>query len=107
MNRACLFLLLLVGISGCSVTGRLYTNIVEPLTEDFNNTPVGTKTCVIKNYRFREPVSRVNVSVEWTTKDIAEQARKAGITNIYYMDVHTFSVLLELYRRKSIIVYGD
>ena len=107
VNRACLFLVMAIAVSGCSVSGRLYTNIVEPLSDDFNDTPIGTKTCIIKNYRIRDPLSGSNVSVEWSLKDITESAKKAGISRIYYMDVHTFSVLLGFYRKKNIIVYGD
>ena len=107
MNRAILLLIMVEVFSGCSLSGRLYTNIVEPLSENFNNTPVGTKTCVIKNYRLREPVSRLNVSAEWSMGYIVEQARKSGITKIYYIDIRTFSVLLDIYRKKDIIIYGD
>ena len=103
---ALVFVLLLV--SGCSqMQGRLYSNIVTPLTEDFNNTPVGTKKCILKHYRLKDPVSGYNVSAEWSSKDIAIAAEKAGIKNIYYMDVRTLSVLMELYRRRDIIIYGD
>ena len=94
-------------MAGCSVPGRLFTNVTEPFSLDFNHTPLGTKTCVIKNYRLKEPVSRFNVSAEWSRGEIAAAARKAGIRRIYYMDVHTLSVLMGLYRRKELIVYGD
>jgi len=99
--------LLLIILSGCSTTGRLYTNIIEPYTEDYNNTPVGLKKCIIKNHRFREPISRLNISAEWSVSDIIEQAHTAGIQKIYYMDVRTLSILSEIYRRKDIIIYGD
>lgn len=103
--------LLLTGVAmvlaGCIMQGRLFTNVTEPLSWDFDNTPLGTKTCVVKNYRLKEPVSRFNVSAEWTRGEIVEAAQQAGISRVYYVDMHTFSVLLGVYRRKEIIVYGD
>ncbi len=107
MNKIIGLTLIVVFFSGCALEGRLFSNTVAPLSSDFNNTPVGLKKCVIKNYRVREPVSRLNVSAEWSRGYVAEQAREAGIENIYYMDVRVLSFLLGIYRRKDLIIYGD
>ncbi|MFC1591469.1 TRL domain-containing protein [Thermodesulfobacteriota bacterium] len=100
-------LVLLLWLPGCSMNGRLFTSVVAPLTQNYNNTPLGSKRCVIKNHRLREPVSRLNVSAEWTTSEIAAEARKAGIAKIHYLDIRTFSLLTGIYRRQDIIIYGD
>jgi len=53
------------------------------------------------------PLATSRVSAEWDIESIADAAQKAGITKIYYTDLHTFSILLGTYRRNSLIIYGD
>ena len=101
----CLIVLFLT--SGCSSPGRLYTNITRPYTTNFNNTPIGTKTCRVKVKRIKEPVSRVGVSGEWNSDAIINAMREAGMTKCYYIDEKTFSLLNETYRTKTLILYGD
>ena len=93
--------------AGCSVPGRLYTNTTEPYTKNFDLTPVGTKTLVLKDYRLKEPISGYSISAEWTTDYILTAAGRAGITNVYYADLHTFALFLGIYKRKELIIYGD
>ena len=38
---------------------------------------------------------------------IAEKIKKAGIKKIHYSEMRTFSVLFGIYKRKTLIVYGD
>jgi TRL-like protein family len=91
---------------GCSDRrGLLYTSLVEPYSGDFRETPVGTKSVVTTTHRFK--VFRLNLSGEWDTDEIVRVAREAGITDIHYIDVKTFSILLGTYRRQTLIVYGD
>ena len=87
--------------------GLLYTSMVEPYSREFRETPVGEKAVVINNHRFKEPVSRLNISGEWDTDEIERLAREAGITEIHYIDIKTLSILLGTYRRQTLIVYGD
>ncbi len=91
-------------LSGC---GLLYTNQIEPYSGKFDRTPVGTKRCVITSHQIKEPVTGASIYVEWTSSFILSEARKAGIKDIYYMDKKTLSVLLGIYKRESLIVYGD
>lgn len=107
MIKSATILIVLLLASGCSTQGRLYTNITKPYSRDFNRTRTGTKVCVIKDHRLREPVSNYNFSAEWTNETILKAAEKAGITNIHYADIHTFSILFEIYRRRTLILYGD
>ncbi len=109
MNKlVCLFCLILC-LAGCSwiSKGLLYTNVIRPYSRDFNNTPVGSKQCIIKDYKLKEPVSGYGVSVEWSKGQIQSAAREAGIENITYVDVQTLSFLLGIYTRKKLIIYGD
>ena len=109
IKRCFLFLLLpaLITSSGC---GLLYTNVTRPYSRDFNNTPVGSKKCTMSAHKVQAPLfplTSSRVSAEWDTTDVNEAAREAGITRIYYADVHTLSFLLNTYRRSTLIIYGD
>ena len=94
-------------LTGCAAPGLLYTNMVLPYTTNFDNTPVATNRCVLDTHQIREPVSAYGLAAEWTTGDFAALAREAGIATPRYADIRRFSVLYGLYRRNSIIVYGD
>ena len=97
-------------LSGCGALmapGRIYTNVTQPHSTDFHNTPVGTKRCVLDEHRLKEPVSGYGAMVEWNTDQIRSAARDAGITNIAYTEVQTLSILLGTYRRRRLIIYGD
>jgi len=50
---------------------------------------------------------QVRVSGEWDTDEIMRLAREEGITDLHHIDIKTLSVLLGLYRRQTLIVYGD
>jgi hypothetical protein len=97
-------LLAVLLLAGC---GLLYTNHVEPYSMKLDATPAGTKRCVITSHQIKEPVTGGNIYVEWTSSFILSEARKAGIKDIYYMDKRTLSVLLGIYKRESLIIYGD
>jgi len=93
--------------AGCSSPGILYTNMTRPSTDNFENTPVGTKSCRVNAYRLKEPISHVGVSGEWNSEIIAKAMLKAGMTKCYYADVKTLSILRGAYRKKTLILYGD
>jgi len=96
-------------LTGCAslAPGRLYTNVIQPHSTDFHVTPVGTKRCVLDEHRVKEPVSGFGVTVEWSMNRIRSAARAAGITNIYYTEVQTLSILMGAYRRRRLIIHGD
>jgi len=99
-------LLLILPLAGC-LSGRLYHDVVEPLSVNFNNTPVGSKRCVLNTHRVKEPFSGYGISAEWDSAAAADQLRGAGISKVCYTELHTFSILWDVYTRKQIIVYGD
>ena len=101
---------LLLYLAGCSMAGpgRLYTHVTLPYSRDFNSTPVGTRQCVLKaTHHLREPVSGYGVTVEWSADQIQAAARRAGISQISYMDLQTTSFILGIYTRQKLIIYGD
>ena len=107
IRRALLCLLGSFLFTGCTPIGLLYTSTIVPYSEEFRNTPVGSKSCVIDEYQLREPVTRAGLSAVWTTDVILKETRKAGIKEIYYIDKRTVRALLGTYRHDSLIVHGD
>lgn len=109
MIRYFLIFLLAACLAGCSTSGpgRLYTNVTQPYTRDFNNTRLGEKACILSSHHLKEPVSGYGVSVEWSTDRIQAEAEKAGITRISCIDIQTISFVLGIYTRRKLIVYGD
>ena len=100
---------LVICLAGCSLSGpgRLYSNVTLPYSTDFNNTPMGGKSCILKDHQIKEPVSGYGVSVEWSTNQIQSAAREAGISTIRYIDVQTISYVLGIYTRRQLIIYGE
>ena len=105
--RYCIIILIIFLITGCSSPGILYTNITRPDTTNFNNSPVGSKTCRVNAHRLKEPITRIGVSGEWNSKIIDNAMQESGMTKCYYVDVKTLSLLLGTYRRTTLILYGD
>lgn len=87
--------------------GGIYSCTVEPYTEDFRRTPVGSKRAIVEDFKVREPVSGYGISAEWGVRAVRDAACAAGMTNIYYADIETLSILSDLFRRRRLIVYGD
>ncbi len=98
---------LLLFCMGCVAQGRLFTRVVTPYSSDFNCTPVGGKTFRVVEHQLKEPYTGAGVSATWTSRVLAEAARNSGITNIYYADLETFSILNGIYLKKTLIIYGD
>ena len=90
-----------------SIDGRIYTDKVVPYAYNMNETPLATKVCYVKDFKVQEPVTGYNVQAEWMTSAVIEKAREAGIKQIHYADLRIFSILLGLYTRKTLIIYGD
>ena|GEM_PF-1632544 len=108
--EAALFSLLLLHLtSGCfAPKGIIYTRIREPLAlpAERIGAPVADKECYVSLTRLKEPVTRINLSVMWSNNIVKEEVAKAGMTEIYYSDIETLSVLSDSYVRKRIIFYG-
>lgn len=106
-NGLCSLLLALL-LTGCSpLRGLIYSHTTVPYSSTFRETPVGTKHCLIRSHQIREPLSGRSIYAEWSTDLILGEARKAGIKEIYSMDKRTLSILLGIYKRETLLVYGD
>lgn len=62
---------------------------------------------MISSHQIKEPVTGSNIYAEWSTDLILREAKNAGIKEIYFMDKKTLSILLGIYKRESLLVYGD
>jgi hypothetical protein len=101
-RTACLLAALL--FTGC---GAIYSNTVVPYTTSYSETPIGSKRCEINTHQVKEPISGYSIYAEWTTGYILNEAKRAGISEIHYMDKRTLSILLGIYKRETLIIYGD
>jgi len=99
--------MLSVATAGCVGQGMLYTRVVSPYSSDFHNTPAGCKACRVNEHAIKEPFTGANVSVTFTAHIVEEAARTAGMTNLYYADMETLSILNGIYKRKTLIICGD
>jgi len=105
--RGACCLLITLALAGCAPLGLLYTDTVVPFSKKFDETPIGTKRCVIESQQIKEPITRYNIYAEWSWDFILTEAKKAGISDIYYMDKRTLSILFGVYKRESLRIYGD
>ena len=99
--------LLTMATVGCVGQGMLYTRVVRTYSNDFSSTLAGSKTCRVNEHILKEPVSGAGVSVSFTSRVVEESARTAGMTNLYYADMETLSILNGIYKRKTLILNGD
>ena len=107
--RCLQMLVVLLGLAatGCVGRGMIYTRVVSPYSNDFCATPTGSKTCRVNEHILREPFTRADVSVSFTSRVVEQAAHSAGMTNLYYADLETFSILKGIYERKTLILCGD
>jgi hypothetical protein len=97
----------ILATTGC---GLLYTNVVQPHSGDFNNTPIGSKQCTLSAFTVRVPllpVTRQRVQAQWDTEEVNAVLEEAGMTKMYYTDIKTQEFLLGTFRRQTVIIYGD
>ena len=100
-------LLIALALAGCAPFGLIYSDTVVPYSKRFDDAPIGTKRCVIDSHQIKEPITRYNIYAEWSLSHILTEAKKAGISDIYYMDKRTLSILFGIYKHESLLIYGD
>ena len=106
-TRLYLIIIALLLVTGCAGRGLLYTNNVRTYALDLKDTPVGSKVIMIPEHRVTEPITGWGMSTILGSKTVAAAAREAGMTKIYYADRRTISVFLGLYRKRTLIIYGE
>lgn len=88
-------------LSGCaSHVGLVYTHTREPLSVDFDRTPVVTEGAAgdVKEIQYY-------VRVLWSSNAIGEVAKQHGFERVYYADLERLSVL-GIWRQEWVHVYG-
>ena len=87
-------------LPGCGV-GLIYTHVVVPLDLNQDVTPelelAGKSDMRTFQYFVR---------FDWNSAAIADAARAAGITHIYYADMEILSVWFGVWEQRTAIVYG-
>lgn len=97
--------ILLSSSSGC-VYGLLYTSIDEPLVTNMNSTPRGVQAVNGDTHMVSIPLTVPGLSAEWDSRAIGDAAKNAGLSEVYYADLHTFSVLGGVWQEQTVQVYG-
>ncbi len=102
--------LALLGTCGCfAPRGYLVTYSTRPyaMPDDEGSSRCGLKSCKVDITQLKEPVTQARLSVIWTDRAVAEAMKKAGMTEIRYADLQTFSLLNSVYERRRLIFYGE
>ena len=92
--------------SGC-MQGLIYTNSTVPLVVNMNHTPVGNKFATASSKQLKEPVSGLGVSAEWNSRAIGDAAKRSGLTQINFADMHTLSILGGIWKKQTVKVWGE
>ena len=90
-------------LCGCTY-GAVYTHITRPLTTNFHRTPVGDAFHAkgdVKELRYN-----FYLRVLWDENSICSIAKDAGLKQIYYADIETFSIL-GIWTQYRVHVYGS
>jgi hypothetical protein len=91
---------ILIVALGIGMTGCAYVHTKTPLDMNLDKTDLGTKVGTATAYS-------VLWLVAWGDASYAAAARNGGITVLKHSDQEAFQVLLGLYSRYRVIVYGD
>ncbi len=105
INNILLFVSCLL-LSSCA-RGLLYTNTITPACTDMRGSTIGAATVSGGSYKIEVPTGRIDLTAEWDSRAIAEVAKRNGITKIHACDKKTFSILLGIFRKDEIIIYGE
>lgn len=98
------FALFMAAAPGC-VTGLLYTDVATPLTTNMKGTPVGADYREMNVKQLKEPFF-TGISIAWDSNAIGDIARQMGLEEIYYADVHEFSVLFGIFGTVTVRAQG-
>ena len=93
-------LALLLALALLALPGCVYTNVINPLDTDVEETTLGDKIG-------RSDAYSVLWLVAWGDRGTKAAAENGNITVIRHMDIQTFSVLFGLYSHVTTIVYGE
>ena len=94
-------------LCGCQ-SGLLYTHTFEPLSTNFDKTPVFKKTQMgesdVKHLSIPTPYHSLDIL--WDSNAIGDAAARDGIEEICYADIETLSFFFEVWSQQTVHVYG-
>lgn len=98
-----------VVLSGCGVISRglIYTDTTQPLCTDARGTNLGGVSGKGSSKRIEIPTTKVDIGAEWDSRAIGDIAKAHGITTVNACESRRQSVLLGLWRRDEVIIFGD
>lgn len=99
-----LALLASLSLQGCTY-GFLYSDTVVPVDRNMTRTLLGSTSGSEETKQLQDPFV-TGVKVEWGSRAIGDAAKRTGVEQIEFADMHTISVLGGLYKSSTIIVYG-
>ncbi len=109
MRSTLALLALCCSLAGCSLISRglLYTDTTQPLCSDLRGTIVGDRAAIGSSKKVEIPVTRVDFSAEWDSRAIGDIAKAHGMSAIYTCDARRQSYVLGIWRKDSVILYGE
>ena len=83
------------------LTSCIYQRITQPLDLNFTETPVFQRSnqSDIKHFKY------LLVDFQWDSNAIGQIAKQHGLSEIYYADLETLSIL-RVWNRYSVQIYG-
>ena len=87
--------------SGCQI-GLIYTHKVEPLNPNMHRTELAPAN----GQGDIKQIALYGISVTWGDDSIGSAAREKGLTELYYADRETLSVMFGIWKQETIHVYG-
>jgi len=108
-SHSVLLVVLLMGTCGCfAPRGYILTHSTVPYCLPYETTGrMSSKSCRVDITQVKEPFSRANLSVMWTNRAVSDAMKRAGMTELRYADIQTFSVMNSVYERRRLIFYGE
>ncbi len=82
------------------------THFKAPLTTNYKNTPVGTKSGEASStYLLREPFV-TNLSISWGESTIDDAKRNGNLKEVHYVD-YSYTNIFGIWGKFNIIAYGE
>ena len=96
-------------LTGCGrfPRGLLYTDYIEPLCQNIRGKELGEKIVAGSTKGIEIPLTRLNLSTEWSSRAIGDVAKKHGIETVNGCDIRREYYVLGIWRREELLVYGN
>lgn len=98
-----LLLTLICASPGC-ISGWVYTDITVPIVTNMENTPRNSRKVELSSHDVK---FRGITWAEINSRAIADAAKQYGLTTIHFADQRTVSFFGGVYRRRSVLVWGE